>query len=570
MLTLLGLEPRSTRYTLEGQEVRADLAPVALLDLLAESERPDGVLALCTSEAKQDTGGTLVDQLENRYDVRLIDIPAGEDQDQIGQFLDVVTRAVPNNVHLTVDITHGFRHYSFLVYTALMYLTELCGVRIRGMYYGLLGQGKNGTSPFLDLRPLMELPRWTRALYVLRTTGSALPIADLLGTGKGQPLKGIREEFRGLSEAYLAGLPLELGERALKVKDQRLRAFAKILRNDHHLPLSHELVGRLAEILAPQALDGKTTGPGWKRKVRLSKNELSRQARVVDSLFDNGHLPTALGLMHEWTLSWVIFAQHGDVDDWLSYQNVRSRARNLLGAFNAIGKNPELRGCLTDQQQSLGKYWDELTELRNGYAHHGMRPQVLIRDPKIGKKLESVIKYWNRTLRWGPNLSLYIGGSHGGRVLVSPIGKRPGVLFSAVSAVRSGGENEQLKNCLVICSTDTEGRITEAVRQAGHAGQVTTLLLEDPFGAGREDINRLVKESRKHLVSADEVVINVTGGTTLMGLVAERIASEARRFARPTRRFGLIDRRPPHEQDSDPYQLGEALWLDSIADTNGR
>ena len=71
--------------------------------------------------------------------------------------------------------------------------------------------------------------------------------------------------------------------------------------------------------------------------------------------------------------------------------------------------------------------------------------------------------------------------------------------------------------------------------------------------------NGLPTKAKPHLPSADEVRVNVTGGTKLMGIIAERLASEARRFDRPTRRFGLIDRRPPALQDDDPYQVGQGF-----------
>jgi hypothetical protein len=61
---------------------------------------------------------------------------------------------------------------------------------------------------------------------------------------------------------------------------------------------------------------------------------------------------------------------------------------------------------------------------------------------------------------------------------------------------------------------------------------------------------------------AQEVTINLTGGTTIMGLAISAIANEAQRLARDVRRFGLVDRRPPNEQDADPYRAGDVFWLD--------
>ena len=48
-----------------------------------------------------------------------------------------------------------------------------------------------------------------------------------------------------------------------------------------------------------------------------------------------------------------------------------------------------------------------------------------------------------------------------------------------------------------------------------------------------------------------------------MGLAVAAIANEAQRLGRNVRRFGLVDRRPPSEQDAEPYRVSEAFWLDA-------
>ena len=105
--------------------------------------------------------------------------------------------------------------------------------------------------------------------------------------------------------------------------------------------------------------------------------------------------------------------------------------------------------------------------------------------------------------------------------------------------------------------------VAEALDRAGYAGAVETLVIEDAFGGGREEIERLVRAARPHFIGAEDVLVNVTGGTTLMGLAAEALATAARDLACPVRRFGLIDRRPPTEQDERPYQTGEPFWIDA-------
>ena len=569
LLTVLGRSPRPACYTLANRKTEQQLAPVALFNLLPAPERPDCVRALCTPEAKCESWPLLEEALKGKCLVESVDISTSGTQEGVNDYLKSVVDAVPQqDVEITVDVTHGYRHFSFLTYIAILYMAALREIHIRGAYYGMLNHDR--PSPFLDLRPILELPDWVYAVRVLRDTGSAVPIAEALREGtQNQSAKNIMRHLTHLSEAYLSGLPIELGWLAHTVREQHLKPLGKRLRDHHHLPLGGELVDRIDQILKPIALvDAPTPGDGWKKKMALTPCELQRQVKVIDGLLQRESIATALGLMSEWTVSWVVWRQSEEDhqnpgDNWLDYGTTRRGAANLLGAIAAIQEDSTIKDVLSEDQRSLGCYWRKLSDLRNGYAHHGMRLQVLIGDRQIQnqKNLEYIRQYWKETLCLCPSFPLSLSQSPG-RVLVSPIGMRPGVLFSALHAYRAENVGEPAL-CLVICSRETEGKIAEAVRNAGYVGAIEPLRLEDPYG-GRSEIDRLAHAARTHLVGATEVVVNVTGGTTLMGLAAESVAGTARRLACPVRRFGLIDRRPPGEQDADPYRAGEPFWLDAV------
>jgi hypothetical protein len=115
--------------------------------------------------------------------------------------------------------------------------------------------------------------------------------------------------------------------------------------------------------------------------------------------------------------------------------------------------------------------------------------------------------------------------------------------------------------CLIVCSGRSEPSVPEAFSQANFGGEHRFLRLEDPY-AGKDERKRIMKEARQELAAAEEVLVNITGGTTLMGVVAEDLAQEARRLARPVRRFALIDKRPPEQQRREPFVEGDILWLD--------
>ena len=69
LLTVLGTKEIWTRYSLDGRvtKEKAPLAPIALLNLLRPEERPNRVMALCTSEAKKATWPRLEEALRSKY-----------------------------------------------------------------------------------------------------------------------------------------------------------------------------------------------------------------------------------------------------------------------------------------------------------------------------------------------------------------------------------------------------------------------------------------------------------------------------------------------------------------------
>lgn len=567
LITLLGINPREASYTLGDSEPRsACLAPLALLELLPADQRPDEVIAFCTQKAKEDSLGYLEEGLRGRCRLTAVDISDGNRQKEIYEFLDKLTNALPSSeeVELTVDITHGLRHFSFLTYIGVLYLTALRGIKLRGAYYGLY-HPEEPISPFLDLKPLLEFPGWIHALRTLEETGSARPLADMLRRGLVDEynIKNLERYLTDLTQSYLAGLPLEVGKAAAETGNEK-RNIGRILRNIHQLPLADELRTNLMTLLKPLALKLDKRGDGWKGSIELDEQELLRQAKLIDELIGRENYPAAFGLLREWVVSWVVWRKYNP-EQWLD-KNERSQADRLLGAMSALLKNERLKLKLSDEQRELAGFWDAIRELRNGYAHHGMKGQVQAGDPQTEDKQQRVISYWRETLSKLPDISLDYGGAAGDVLLVCPLGNASGVLFSALKAVAA--ETGQFPTtCLVICSEQSQKAIPAATEKAGYTNEIIPLVMANPFG-GSKEIEALAEEAREHLFKAERVFVNITGGTTVMGLAAEKLAEEAKNLARPVRRFGLIDRRKKQEQIDDPYQQGETFWLDGAAENN--
>jgi hypothetical protein len=240
---------------------------------------------------------------------------------------------------------------------------------------------------------------------------------------------------------------------------------------------------------------------------------------------------------------------------WLGYDKRKSFERRL-GALAALLK-PQNRpeGIeLTPEQKAFGEFWSLSSDhLRNAFHHHGMREETV---NISASALQKVTSFWNN-LKAGKTTLPALGGG-GGASLITPQGSRPGVLYSALRATTPN-------RCLVVCSPQTESTVEEAAAQAAFVGQTDKLIIQDAF-SGFTELAAIVKNARGWLLGADEVVANLTGGTTLMGIAVQQLVEAAERLDRPSRRFALIDRRPSAEQEQNRYVASDVYWLDAQPD----
>lgn len=577
LLTSLGtrLFNEPTEYEWNSKKAKAFLTPLALVELLESEQLPNRVIAVISQGAKEATWETFQVGICKTLGLvpESVEIPDGNDIDEIRRILESVAKHIPEGADLTLDVTQGFRHFPLIFYALVLYLTSLRGVEIRGAYYGMYDT-PGDVKPIINLRPLLELPEWFHAVRVFRDQGTTKPMADLL-----QPLaKNLDEEktklFRDgnkevgqkLSKqakqvgysvdwlkkyafAYESALPLEL-EKASRGLINSIRALPTI-DSPSLPPLIGELTKGITSTAKKSAFE-KFPGKGnWKQSTDLDEGELERQAYMIDMYLDRGQLSLAVGLMREWVVSWAIW-QSGDTADigkWLN-REVRLLYERRLGAIGAFAKNPAFKSTITTAQQEFGGFWNQLGgALRNILHHHAMRIDTFEQRPTF---LEDVRNFWNG-LREGSTELPALGGGKG-KLLLSPQGMRPGVLFSALQVAEPN-------TCLVICSETSASSIPDAASQVGFKGHIEQIELADPLG-GFDEIDAIAERAHDYLLSTDAVIANMTGGSTLMGIIVQRLVEEARKLSRPVKRFALIDRRPTADQDSDPFVQGDSYWLD--------
>ena len=579
LLTSLGMRALKTIYMWNEKTVTTKLTPLALVQLLEESQLPNRVVAVATQGAKRETWQLFRSGICKtlKFSPELVEIPDGNSTDEIRQILESVANRIPEGADLTLDVTQGFRHFPFIFYALVLYLTSLRGVKIRGAYYGMIeGTPQDAPKPIIDLQPLLELPEWFHAVRMFRDYGTTKPIADLLQpladtlkqetgqlfkvgnkeTGKehSEQLKQVKSSIDSLEKhafAYESALPLELGK-ASKMLVNSIQELPAI--DNPGLPLLlTELIKTVVDAAEESAFEEPPNkGGNWKSVIHLDKDELERQAQMIDLYLDRGQLSLAIGLMREWVVSWAIWKseESTQIRKWLD-RDVRQRYEHRLGAIDAFARDSEFRSTITLEQQEFGKFWNQLTNaLRNALHHHGMRADAFEKPPP---SLENVRHFWNELKKDSIDMPL-LGGGGGGKLLISPHGTRPGALFSALKIAEAD-------SCLVICSDLSASSVPEAAKHADFAGCIHQIRIDDPQG-GFDEIDEITQQARQYLLSADEVIANMTGGTTLMGIVVQQLVEEAQKLDRPVRRFVLIDRRRPEDQASNPFVEGDSCWLD--------
>lgn len=553
LVTSIGTSSYSpTVYEFRGQRIETRFAPVATATLCGLAGTGARAVILATPDAtaryKEELSSAFeaIGMSAEWYD-------SGDGRDSLADLkvLEVLAEAVPPQASVTLDITFGLRNLPFLYLAALTYLVGLRQVTVRGIYYGAFELRHNGAAPIIDATHLFDLLQWYQALQALHETGHALSLARVVRElvaeryrgGQGQQwMSDLRGGVKKLARSLALGLPLEAGLAAKRIVSLTGEAPAA-----DPLRLAAQ---RLKELIVPWAVqhDGKQLG---RHEIVLSRRELERQLELVIWYCDHLDVPRALELLREWMVNFLLWGgddERARAVDWLDYGNVRRFAEKKLATCSYRSKTK----LAAAGEQEVADSWDRVTEWRNTLAHAGMRKKISVADPEEVKKQVAQLRAW---LDHPPELA---GARPLGRVWVTPLGLSRGVLYSALVHTRP----DQL---LVVSSAQASSAVGEVLQRCGMASLPKEVEeLTDPQGDFRA-ARALADHWRPILAAASEVVVNLTGGTTVMQHICERLASEARDLGVSTRRIALPDRRPPDEQKREPFCLAELVEIDGSA-----
>lgn len=551
LLTVLGItDYQPVHYHLTAEPGRTHFTAYAPVATTALAGPVTDATVLLTSQARaRHWEGFRTELAGLGIEPTSLDIPAGETEDEIWQIFGTVMDAVREREEVVLDLTHSFRHLPFVLFASLIYLTSLRSVTVRGIYYGAFEARAEGRAPIFDLTRVLTLAHWYHAVLSFAETGNPRGLVRLLREeqarlfelrGPDRALARLRGGLERLSWTLPSGLPLEAGLDAR----QAVSAIQGLLTGPPS-PLVRSILDVLLERLSEVALAPEIAE---KRAVKLDLSELDRQLRLARQYAERGQADRALLVLREWTINRCLLAAGVRDSSWLDYNTVRKPGELAL---NGLAERERVKGEAGARPRGeLASLWASIAERRNPIAHAGFRPEE-VRDSReaVGRLLDDCEALAGRQEVW------QTAGAGGlGRVLLTPLGLSPGVLFTALRRL-------QPDQAIVVTSEEAASLVSEAQARAAWNGSLKAYRVRDAHGCF-EEAHRLLEHARAMLLEAREVLANVTGGTTAMQYLVERVARDAGRLGIPTRRYALVDRRSMEEQLREPYVEGEVIELD--------
>ena len=339
---------------------RTDLFPKAVVELY----QPEQLIAFVTPKVKSDKK-TELSQLEKTLcgKFRSKDIPNGNSTAELWEIFKACEEVVDPGDEIILDITHAFRSIPLLVFIAASYLRQVKQVELKYIIYGAFDPDNPDSSDIFDLTPFVTLLDWTNAVNVFQRTGDARPIAEL------DIHNDISNALTKLSESLLTNRTIEVQEAAYEFNNLSIDTLVSKQKEGSQVPLQM-LIEQLQENYEGMAVYEPRNRP---------EQSLKTQYKQIKWYIDNQHYFQAITLIREWLISWqYIQWKRRTTRGWLRRSHHREPVEDAFNSYDSPAPDPD------DDAWDL---WDACADLRNDFAHCGIRP-----NPRAAKEAIKAVK----------------------------------------------------------------------------------------------------------------------------------------------------------------------------------
>jgi CRISPR-associated Csx2 family protein len=178
------------KYDVAGNIIETNFIQEALLKgICSDWTSDDSAVIFLTRKAREQSwenaeneNGRLKDKLkELNITIKEVDIPDGENEDEIYQIFEKINESLNENDEVIFDITHAFRSIPMLALTALNYSKVLKNIKISGIYYGTYdSENPDKVMPVINLTVYSEILSWSQAVNSFLNYGNSKQIKELV------------------------------------------------------------------------------------------------------------------------------------------------------------------------------------------------------------------------------------------------------------------------------------------------------------------------------------------------------------------------------------------------------
>lgn len=330
------------------------------------------------------------------FAVEGINIPVGNNEDEIWQIFDVVFGKLQDGDELYFDITHGFRYLPMLVLVLGNYAKFLKRVTVRSITYGNFESADKTlcppVAPIIDITSFSALQDWTIAASDFLNHGDATRLASC-GTGQ---LKSILRETKGkdIAAANLNVLCKSIGDFSDSVRFCR---GIELYEGKASSRVVASLLNDRGEYLKPlMPLLHKVSD-------YLNGFEKGRAENIIlasDICIKSGNWQAAITLLQEGVVTFFCARHNLEIDDQKQRMIVNKAFKKKqlwyngkVTSYEPLSKDEEkmVDEVVNDDMLTFGLALDfqNLTDVRNDINHAGMRNN---KDPMKIKNLKDNIE----------------------------------------------------------------------------------------------------------------------------------------------------------------------------------
>jgi len=536
ILTFLGTgRYEESTIHIDELEFRERVFPLALIRYY-KMQKPDEELSVfffLTSEARDNKNWveyTLPSLEAEQVRYEALEIP--KDIETLDKTLGLIKEMIgvlSEGDEVVLDVTHCFRDIPLTASVVALYLKEVLDVKIT-ILYGRFDSVKNETH-CTDLTFVTQLVEWIYAARVFKEYGYSNELGALADQRNRRIYKTANLSKK---PKYLASmrLPLQYLTDALRLGSIRsiresVRRFLVAFEKESTLNQEiHEYVPEL-ELLMPSIIQRYKMVDTGASSFVLDEREIATERELMKFYLDTRDIGMALRLAREYMINILLYKE--GLANFVFDRDKREEISRFLGET------------------------DSLRKARNHIAHFGFNDSNNLTDVNtIEQHLRKLIdtdidELYNEMMKNKQDLE---ASSY---AVVSSLGLTEGALYTIL--------NHYNPNLLIVVTSKEGAKILPNIlEKTQFKGECHVVNVQDPY-TGKEEIARVSKEVTGYLENTRKVVINLTGGTTLLNYMLLKVGDEAR-HGKTIKTVLAVDKRSYEEQKVNPYADGEVVELD--------